>query len=72
MIFELYGAKGGQNRTVYIESNKVLCPASYCFKLNIVTVSPLNPSGYMRRRGSTETLICMDPLNWHRLNFMYM
>ena len=35
-----------------------------------VTVSPLNPSGYMRIRGSTETLICMDPLNWHRLNFI--
>jgi hypothetical protein len=37
---------------------------------SILTVSPLNPSGYMRIRGSTETLICMDPLNWHRLNFI--
>ena len=44
--------------------HKYVLNGSYIY---IVTVSPLNPSGYIRIKGSTETLICMDPLNWHRL-----
>lgn len=38
----------------------------------IVTVSPLNPNGYMRTRGSTVTFIFMDIFEFGRFMDEYM
>ena len=37
---------------------------------HIVRVSHNDQSCYISIRGSTETLICMEPWNWNRMNFV--